>query len=76
MSQHLASLKIGDTILMKGPKGHVDYIGMLFCCSTSFVFDNILGYGNFTIAHKKDHKTKHKIKKLGTHLIVCLTLSE
>lgn len=27
MSQHLASLKVGDTILMKGPKGHVDYTG-------------------------------------------------
>ena len=30
MSQHLASLKIGDTMLMKGPKGHVDYVGKYF----------------------------------------------
>lgn len=27
MSQHLDSLKIGDKVLMKGPKGHVDYKG-------------------------------------------------
>lgn len=27
MSQHLNSLKIGDTILMKGPKGHLEYKG-------------------------------------------------
>jgi cytochrome-b5 reductase len=27
MSQHLDSLKIGDTIDMKGPKGHMEYLG-------------------------------------------------
>jgi len=27
MSQHLDSLKLGDTILMKGPKGHLDWKG-------------------------------------------------
>ena len=27
MSQHLDSLKIGDTILVKGPKGHLNYKG-------------------------------------------------
>ncbi len=27
MSQHLNSLKIGDTILMQGPKGHLEYLG-------------------------------------------------
>lgn len=47
MSQHLASLKIGDTILMKGPKGHLDY----------------KGNGQFTIKQKREiisHK-KNKI---------------
>lgn len=38
MSQHLDSLKIGDTILMKGPKGHLDY----------------KGEGNFTIKQKRE----------------------
>lgn len=27
MSQHLDSLNIGDTILVKGPKGHIHYLG-------------------------------------------------
>lgn len=27
MSQHLDSLKIGDTIDIKGPKGHMEYLG-------------------------------------------------
>mmetsp|Transcript_26768 Transcript_26768/g.20052 ORF Transcript_26768/g.20052 Transcript_26768/m.20052 type:complete len:309 (+) Transcript_26768:10-936(+) len=27
MSQHLNDLKIGDTILMRGPKGHLEYFG-------------------------------------------------
>ena len=27
MSQHLDSLNIGDTIEMKGPKGHLEYFG-------------------------------------------------
>lgn len=38
MSQHLESLKIGDTIAMKGPKGHLHY----------------KGYGNFDIKVKKE----------------------
>merc|ERR1712071_244363 len=27
MSQHLDSLQIGDTLDMKGPKGHLEYLG-------------------------------------------------
>ena len=27
MSQHLDSLKIGETVDMKGPKGHLSYLG-------------------------------------------------
>jgi hypothetical protein len=49
MSQHLESLKIGDSILMKGPKGHLDYKGK----------------GRFTIKQKKlliAQKTKQNIK--------------
>lgn len=38
MSQHLNSLKIGETILMKGPKGHLDYKGV----------------GRFTILQKRE----------------------
>lgn len=26
MSQHLDNLKLGETILMKGPKGHLEYL--------------------------------------------------
>ena len=49
MSQLLASLSIGDSILMKGPKGHLDYKGK----------------GSFTIAHKKDNVISYKMKKIG-----------
>jgi hypothetical protein len=31
MSQHLNGLQIGDSVLMKGPKGHLDYLGMCVC---------------------------------------------
>jgi cytochrome-b5 reductase len=37
MSQHLESLKVGDSLLMKGPKGHMEYHGK----------------GEFTIVHKR-----------------------
>ena len=49
MSQHLNSMKLGDTILMKGPKGHLDYQGR----------------GKFSIAHKKDNVVQYKKKKIG-----------
>lgn len=41
MSQHLNDMKIGDTILMKGPKGHLDYKGC----------------GRFSINHKRETYT-------------------
>lgn len=49
MSQHLESLKLGDSILMKGPKGHLDYRGR----------------GQFTIRHKKDNVQTYRKKVLG-----------
>lgn len=49
MSQHLESLKIGDNILMKGPKGHLDYKGK----------------GRFTIQHKKDQIETYNKKVIG-----------
>lgn len=49
MSQHLDSLKLGDRILMKGPKGHLTY----------------LGRGKFTIAHKRDDVREYSKKKIG-----------
>ena len=49
MSQHLDGLKIGDKILMKGPKGHVDY----------------KRNGHFTLKRKGDEKTSHQVKTLG-----------
>ena len=50
MSQHLNSLKINDTILMKGPKGHLDYKGK----------------GSFTIQHSaREEPKKYKMKKIG-----------
>lgn len=49
MSQHLESLKIGDSVLMKGPKGHLEY----------------LGQGAFTIAHKKNNVVKYSKRKIG-----------
>jgi len=49
MSQHLNNLKIGETMLMKGPKGHLDYHGC----------------GKFTIARKRDQLVTYKKKKIG-----------
>lgn len=49
MSQHLESLKIGDEMLMKGPKGHLEY----------------LGKGEFTIAHKRHHVKHYKKRRIG-----------
>jgi len=50
MSQHLDKLKIGDCMLMKGPKGHLDYIGR----------------GKFTIKKTpKEPKKKYSAKKIG-----------
>jgi cytochrome-b5 reductase len=46
MSQYLASMKIGDKLLMKGPKGHLEY----------------LGKGKFTIQHKNEITTYKKKK--------------
>lgn len=46
MSQHLNDMKIGDTILMKGPKGHLEY----------------LGRGEFTITKRKETTTYNKKK--------------
>lgn len=49
MSQHLNSMQLGDTILMKGPKGHLDYKGR----------------GQFSIAHKRDNVVQYNKKKIG-----------
>lgn len=49
MTQHLESLKIGDTVLMKGPKGHLEY----------------LGRGEFTIAHKRNNVVSYKKRRIG-----------
>ena len=49
MSQHLNDMKIGDKILMRGPKGHLEY----------------LGKGSFTIARRKDDIVSYKKKKIG-----------
>lgn len=49
MSQHLASLKLGDTILMKGPKGHLDYKGC----------------GKFTITKPREGTTTYKMRNIG-----------
>lgn len=49
MSQHLNNLKIGDTMLMKGPKGHLDYQGR----------------GQFTITKPRVGKTSYKKRKIG-----------
>lgn len=50
MSQHLDSLKIGDTIEMRGPKGHLEYLGM----------------GNFTIRKLgQKEATSYSKKKIG-----------
>lgn len=49
MTQHLESLKVGDTVLMKGPKGHLEY----------------LGRGKFTIAHKRNNVVSYKKRRIG-----------
>ena len=49
MSQHLASLKVGDSMLMKGPKGHLDY----------------LGKGRYTIVHKRNEKQEYRKRRIG-----------
>jgi cytochrome-b5 reductase len=46
MSQHLNNMKIGDTIMMKGPKGHLDYKGR----------------GKFTIMKRREEIPYHKKK--------------
>lgn len=46
MSQHLAAMKVGDSILMKGPKGHLEY----------------LGKGKFTITKRGETTTYRKKK--------------
>jgi NAD(P)H-flavin reductase len=46
MSQHMNGLRVGDSMLMKGPKGHLDY----------------LGRGKFTIAAKRQVTTYRKKK--------------
>ena len=46
MSQHLESMKVGDKMLMKGPKGHLEY----------------LSRGKFTIMHKRQLTTHKKKK--------------
>ena len=49
MSQHLDSLQVGDSIQMKGPKGHLDYKGR----------------GNFTISKGNNGTKKYSMKKIG-----------
>jgi len=49
VSQHLDSLKIGDTINIKGPKGHLHY----------------LGCGKFTIQHVRKPKEFRTAKQIG-----------
>lgn len=49
VSQHLDSLKIGDTMNIKGPKGHLHYLGM----------------GNFTIRHVKNPTEVRHAKEIG-----------
>ena len=49
MSQHLDRLKIGDTMQMKGPKGHLDYKGK----------------GKFTIKKGTNPLQKYSMKKIG-----------
>mmetsp|Transcript_1785 Transcript_1785/g.2495 ORF Transcript_1785/g.2495 Transcript_1785/m.2495 type:complete len:316 (+) Transcript_1785:304-1251(+) len=49
MSQHLDSLSIGDTILMKGPKGHMDW----------------KGYGNFTVKQMRKPLETRKATHIG-----------
>ena len=52
MSQHLDGLKIGDSIMMRGPRGELDYQGC----------------GAFSIVHglgKKQEVKQYKVKRLG-----------
>lgn len=49
MSQHLESLRIGDTMEMKGPKGHLDYKGQ----------------GNFTITKGNKGIKEYSMKNIG-----------
>lgn len=50
MSQHMESMKIGDTMLMRGPKGHLEY----------------LGNGSFNIKKLGEKEvTNYKRKKIG-----------
>lgn len=49
MSQHLDSLKIGDSIEMKGPKGHLTY----------------LGQGKFTVKQMRKPLEERKAKHFG-----------
>ena len=49
MSQHMESLKIGDTMLLKGPKGHLTYKGR----------------GAFTIAHKRNNIVSYQKRRIG-----------
>lgn len=52
MSQHLDSLDIGDTIDMKGPKGHMSY----------------LGCGNFTVKLMRKPLESRHAKHFGTYI--------
>ena len=49
MSQHLESLKVGETVLMRGPKGHLDYKGR----------------GEFTISKYGAGTKEYKMNKIG-----------
>lgn len=49
MSQHVDSLKIGDTLEMKGPKGHLTYFGK----------------GNFSVKPLGKPLTQRKAQKIG-----------
>lgn len=49
MSQHLASMKLGENLLMKGPKGHLEY----------------LGHGKFTINRGKAGVQTYTKRRIG-----------
>ena len=49
MSEHLENLKVGDSMMMKGPKGHLHYKGR----------------GHLTIKHKQNQLHAHSKKKIG-----------
>jgi ferredoxin-NADP reductase len=46
MSWHLENMKVGDSLMMKGPKGHLSYAGC----------------GNFSITHRGHTNLYHKKK--------------